>query len=154
MADNDRTLLPSLFVHSSIRRAALPLAVLLVSKVSQAGDGFVPRGDERRFAIGFYEMPNDDGQLKDMAEAGVNLVRCHHREDLDRVHAVGMMGVVPLGLQQGATESLRKQVDCDWFASIWTISMTWSARPAWFTNACATCFSTSFPCLQALPRLH
>ena len=60
-----------------------------------------------RFPIGFYELPKDDDALKAMTEAGVNLVRCRNRGDLDRAHAAGLMGWVSLGVQQGATDALR-----------------------------------------------
>jgi len=65
---------------------------------------------EKLFPIGFYELPKDDPALQAMAEAGVNLVHCHSREDLDRVQAVGMLGVMPLAFQQGATDAFRAKV--------------------------------------------
>ncbi len=74
-------------------------------------DGFLSKDGRRVFPIGFYELPKDDAKLKAMAEAGVNVVHCHSRTDLDRVHAVGMMGVVPLGISAGATDKLRKTVE-------------------------------------------
>jgi len=73
--------------------------------------GTVTRGNQDLFPIGFYELPEDDTALKAMADAGVNLVHCHSREDLDRVQAVGMLGVFPLSLQQGATDKLRAHVE-------------------------------------------
>lgn len=63
-----------------------------------------------RFPIGFYELPQNDDELSAMARAGVNLVPCRSRADLDRVHAVGMLGWVPLPVQDGATDALRAQV--------------------------------------------
>ena len=74
-------------------------------------DGFLTKDSQRQFPIGFYELPKDDAGLKAMAESGVNLVRCHNRADLDRVGAVGMMGVMPLSLQAGATEEFRGIVE-------------------------------------------
>jgi hypothetical protein len=68
------------------------------------------RGTERLFPIGFYELPAEDGALKDMAAAGINLIRCGNRSDLDRVKAVDALGWVPISVQQGATDELRKQV--------------------------------------------
>ncbi len=73
-------------------------------------DGFLKRDGRRLFPIGFYELPKEDAKLKAMAESGVNLVRCRTRADLDRVGALGMMGVVPLSVQSGATDKLRKLV--------------------------------------------
>ena len=70
--------------------------------------GYLKTEDGRnRFPIGFYELPKDDDALKAMAAAGVNLVRCGNRTDLDRAHAAGLMGWVSLSVQQGATEALR-----------------------------------------------
>ncbi len=62
------------------------------------------------FPLGFYELPEEDAALKAMADAGVTLIRCRDRADLDRIHALGMHGVLPLPLQNGATESLRETI--------------------------------------------
>ena len=64
-----------------------------------------------RFPIGFYEFPGDKEKLQRMAESGINLVRCSNRAALDSAHAQGMMGWVPLSVQQGATPGLRKQIE-------------------------------------------
>ena len=68
------------------------------------------RGNESLFPIGFYELPGDDTALKDMTDAGVNLIRCSSRNDLDRVHLSGALGWVPISVQQGATDELRNQI--------------------------------------------
>ncbi|MCX5771343.1 MAG: hypothetical protein NTZ09_13900 [Candidatus Hydrogenedentes bacterium] len=91
----------------------LCLVVLLQISGLAAGegfDGYLRRGDERFFPIGFYDMPEDEAGLREMAEAGVNLVHCHSAADLDRAQAAGLQGVVPLPLDNGATEELREQV--------------------------------------------
>jgi len=75
------------------------------------GDGLLRKDGKCLFPIGFYELPADDAKLKAMADAGVNLVRCGKRADLDRLQALGMQAVVPLSLQQGATDALRKRVE-------------------------------------------
>ena len=62
------------------------------------------------YPIGFYELPKDDEELERMAKAGVNLVRCHSAEDLDRAQSVGMQGVYPISVQKGADESLREEI--------------------------------------------
>ena len=72
--------------------------------------GFIQRGDETLFAIGFYELPGDDAELRRMASAGVNLVRTGSKRALDRAQAAGMSGWMPLSFQDGATEALRKRV--------------------------------------------
>lgn len=73
-------------------------------------DGTIPTAQGRMFPIGFYELPEEDAALQAMADAGVNLVRCRNREDLDRLHALGMQGVMPLPFQNGATDALRNKV--------------------------------------------
>ncbi|HNZ19827.1 MAG TPA: hypothetical protein PLB67_08495 [Candidatus Hydrogenedentes bacterium] len=73
-------------------------------------DGFLINDGQRLFPLGFYELPESDEGLKAMANAGVNLVRCRNRADLDRLHALGMQGVMPLPLEQGPTEEFRARV--------------------------------------------
>ncbi|MBN2310113.1 MAG: hypothetical protein JXR94_14155, partial [Candidatus Hydrogenedentes bacterium] len=92
---------------------ALALAAVwggLPRSVWAEADGFLTKEGVRLFPIGFYELPEDEAALEAMADAGVNLVHCHSRADLDRVQAEGMQGVFPLALQQGATDALREQV--------------------------------------------
>ena len=72
--------------------------------------GFLTQDGRRLFPIGFYEHPADDDALRDMAEAGVNLIRCGNTDSLDRAHAHGMMGWVPLGLRSGATPEFQEHV--------------------------------------------
>ena len=74
------------------------------------GDGFLTQDGRRLFPIGFYEHPADDDALRDMAEAGVNLIRCGNTDSLDRAQAHGMMGWVPLGLRSGATPEFQEQI--------------------------------------------
>jgi hypothetical protein len=45
-----------------------------------------------------------------MADAGVTMAHCHSRADLDRVQRVGMSGVFPLSLQEGASDKLKALV--------------------------------------------
>jgi len=91
--------------------ACVVLVTLMTSSAVAQQDGLLSKDCARLFPIGFYELPKDDEALARMAEAGVNLVHCHSREDLDRVHAVGMQGVYPLPFQQGATDKLRERVE-------------------------------------------
>ena len=74
------------------------------------GDGFLTKDGHRLFPIGFYEHPAEDAALRDMAEAGVNLVRCGNVDSLDRAQAHGMMGWVPLGLSSGATPEFQEHI--------------------------------------------
>ena len=74
------------------------------------GDGFLTQNGQRLFPIGFYEHPAEDDALTDMAEAGVNLIRCGNTDALDRAQAHGMMGWAPLGLQSGATPEFQEHV--------------------------------------------
>ena len=75
------------------------------------GDGTIEIDGQRRFPLGFYEMPGSDEALKEMADSGVNLVRCGDSKSLDRAAAVGMKGWIPLSVQGGATEDLRKKIE-------------------------------------------
>ena len=75
------------------------------------GDGLLTKDGRRLFPIGFYELPQNDAQLKAMAESGVNLVRCGNKENLDRVKNLGMMGWVSLPVHSGITDNLRKQIE-------------------------------------------
>ena len=68
------------------------------------------RGNESLFPIGWYELPSGDVELKELAESGVNLVRCGDRASLDRAHRAGMLGWMPLSVQQGATPELKQQI--------------------------------------------
>ena len=90
---------------------ALIVCVALVAPQAMAGsDGFLTRNGVRELPIGFYELPKDDAGLKAMAEAGVNMAHCHSRADLDRVQKVGMLGVFPLSLQEGASAKIKEVV--------------------------------------------
>ncbi len=73
--------------------------------------GFLSADGSAQFPIGIYEMPAEDEALQEMADAGINLVHCGSRKDLDRAQAAGMKGWFPLGVQQGATEDLRKRIE-------------------------------------------
>jgi len=90
---------------------ALAFLALLPLAYGQ-GDGLLRAPDGRRlFPIGFYELPADAAALKAMAESGVNLVRCHSRPELDRAAAAGLLAWMPLNVQQGATDDLRKTIE-------------------------------------------
>ena len=103
------------------RHAACPTAVVLTALIAglvfaatavhAQGDGTIEIDGQPRFPLGFYELPGSDKALKEMAESGVNLVRCGDSESLDRAAAVGMKGWIPLGVQGGATEDLRKRIE-------------------------------------------
>lgn len=63
-----------------------------------------------RFPIGSYEFPSDPAQLEKMSRSGINLLRCGNQEALNMAQERGLMGWVPLNVQQGATPELRKQI--------------------------------------------
>ncbi len=75
------------------------------------GDGFIIKDGKRLFPIGMYYMPKEDQQLKELADAGFNLIRCHSKESLDRAHSVGLMGWLPLKLQNGVTDEFKNKVN-------------------------------------------
>src|SRR3989304_5713908 len=87
------------------------LSLTILQGASGQAVGFLSNDTGSLFPLGFYELPKDEAALKEMANAGVNLVRCHSREDLDRAASVGMLGVFPLPLQQGSGEELKKVVE-------------------------------------------
>ena len=95
-----------------MNRLQLPVlaAVTLVIAGCQSTKQLTHNG-KLRFPIGFYEFPGNKEQLQRMAESGINLVRCGNRASLDSAHEQGMMGWVPLSVQQGATPGLRKQIE-------------------------------------------
>jgi hypothetical protein len=95
-----------------MRTIIAAILVLFTSLAYSQRDGLLTGPDGRRvFPIGFYELPSDPAALKLMAESGVNLVRCHSRADLDRASSAGLLGWLPLNVQQGATDELRKAID-------------------------------------------
>jgi hypothetical protein len=48
------------------------------------------------FTFGMYERPRDDAEWKKWSSAGINLVCCSSREDLDKALEHGMFGWVPV----------------------------------------------------------
>lgn len=91
------------------------LAVAFGAGASQHGivNGFLVKDGHAVFPIGIYEMPKTDAELETMAKAGINLVQCSNKKDLDRAKAAGMMGWVPLPLQQADQEKIRQMVEAD-----------------------------------------
>ena len=73
--------------------------------------GFLIKDSRPLFPIGCYELPKDDTELGMMARAGMNLVRCRNRSDLDRVAAVGMFGWIVIPMQQGSSDTVRKKIE-------------------------------------------
>jgi predicted methyltransferase len=73
--------------------------------------GFLIKDGKPLFPIGCYELPKDDTELERMARAGINLVRCGGRADLDRVAGVGMFGWIVVPMQQGASDAVRKKIE-------------------------------------------
>lgn len=89
------------------------LGLFVIFAVTAAAEFFTPleRDGQPLFPIGFYELPEDDAGLQAMADAGVNLIRVHSREALDRLEAMQMFGVYSLPLHQGATDKLRAIIE-------------------------------------------
>lgn len=63
------------------------------------------------FPIAVYEFPKSDSELKAMAAAGINLVRCGGKAALDRAAEAGLMGWIPVPMQLGSDEKLRTRVE-------------------------------------------
>lgn len=68
------------------------------------------RGQESLFPIGWYETPSKAEELQELADSGINLLRCPNRESLDRASKAGLLGWMPLSVHQGATPALRDQI--------------------------------------------
>lgn len=97
---------------SSFCRAAVAISLALTAlPVCAQQDGTIRVNNTPQFPIGFYDIPKDDTALQEIAAAGVNIVRCTKKEDLDRARAAGIAGWMPLPLQAGATDALRDQVN-------------------------------------------
>lgn len=73
--------------------------------------GLLIKNGKPVFPIGCYELPKDDAELERMARAGMNLVRCRNRSDLDRAGSVGIFGWMVIPLQQGASVGVRKKIE-------------------------------------------
>jgi len=88
-------------------------AVAFGAATSQRGllQGFLLKDGRTVFPIGIYEMPKTDAELQTMAKAGMNIVRCSNKEDLDRAKRAGMMGWVPLPLQSTDEGKVRQLVE-------------------------------------------
>ena len=89
------------------------VAIALGAATNQHGmvRGYLAKDGHVVFPIGIYEMPKTDAELQCMAKAGINLVRCRNKEDLDRAKAAGMMGWVPLDLQSADPRKVQQVVD-------------------------------------------
>ncbi len=96
-------------------RRTLTIALLCAALAAAGADvayGRLRLNGRTLFPIGSYELPRDDAALREMAQAGFNLVRCHNRADLDRAAAVGLSGWVPLPLQLGPEDvRLRRLIE-------------------------------------------
>ncbi len=86
------------------------LLVLTFATTALTESGLISRNKQTLFTIGFYELPADDAALQAMASAGVNLVRCRSKKDLDRVYAVGLLGWMPVNFASEDVNALRQQV--------------------------------------------
>ncbi len=75
------------------------------------GDGYITKDGKCLFPLGMYYMPKDDQKLKDIADAGFNIIRCDSKEALDRAQSFGLMGWMPLQLQKGTTNEFKTKVN-------------------------------------------
>jgi hypothetical protein len=73
--------------------------------------GLLVKDGRTVFPLGIYEMPKTDAELQTMAKAGINMVRCSNKEDLDRAKQAGMMGWIPLPLQSEDAAKVRELVE-------------------------------------------
>jgi hypothetical protein len=89
------------------------LVVAFGAVTSQHGlvHGLLVKNAHTVFPIGIYEMPKTDAELQTMAKAGINLVRCSNKGDLDRAKGAGMMGWVPVPMQSEDPGKVRELVE-------------------------------------------
>lgn len=94
-----------------------------MSALALAAFLFLSHNGRAVFPIGSYELPKDDAGLRAMAEAGINLVRCRNRADLDRAAAAGIQGwmVLPLhlGIEDGKLGRLIESVKDHPALAVW-----------------------------------
>lgn len=91
--------------------AAAMVFALAVSPLAHAEqDGFLHTHGQPLFPIGFYSAPEDETAYADMAEAGVNLIRCGDVADLDRAHGYGLNGWISLPMSGELTPEGEKQI--------------------------------------------
>ncbi|MEO9004616.1 MAG: hypothetical protein ABI288_07755 [Ginsengibacter sp.] len=86
------------------------ILIYFTSSAIAQGNGYLIKDGRQLFPIGWYSTPKDDAALKDLADAGINITRVSSKDDLDRLQAAGIQGWMPLPLQNGVTEALKKQI--------------------------------------------
>jgi hypothetical protein len=86
------------------------LILFAVFNLFGQGDGLLIKDGKRLFPIGWYYMPKDDASLKEKVDAGMNLIRCTTKEDLDRLNSAGIQGWMPLNLEDGVTDKFKEKV--------------------------------------------
>ncbi|MFH1737561.1 MAG: hypothetical protein ABIH23_01045 [bacterium] len=93
-------------------RMSTAVFVLIAASAWAQQDGTILRNNAPQFPIGFYSIPENDTAHREMAEIGVNIVRCSNLEGIwIAPKRPGIMGWMPLPLQNGATEAPREQVN-------------------------------------------
>jgi hypothetical protein len=102
----------------SVHRAfALPIALAILAYLGTAPaafsaeqDGLLHHKGRTLFPIGLYELPAEEGDLRQLAASGVNLVRCGSIKDLDRAQVAGLAGWASLALDEGPTDTLLQRI--------------------------------------------
>ncbi len=96
-----------------MKRESATFIILFVISLATfgQGDGFIIKDGIRLFPLGCYSMPEEDNKLKELADAGFNLIGCNSKETLDRAHAVGLKAWLPLNLQDGVTDEFKDLVN-------------------------------------------
>ncbi|HBQ63725.1 MAG TPA: hypothetical protein DD727_02110, partial [Clostridiales bacterium] len=88
-----------------------PGTLAQVRSSARSFGGSIGDAGGRKFPLGVYELPQNARDLKAISEAGLNVVRCYGRSDLDRLATAGLMGWVPVPMELGDDERLRKIVE-------------------------------------------
>jgi hypothetical protein len=106
----DSKLKESEMIRTNTVVAALVFALAVSPHARAEQDGFLHAHGQPLFPIGFYSAPEDEAAYADMAEAGVNLIRCGGVADLDRAHGYGLNGWISLPMSGELTPEGEKQI--------------------------------------------
>jgi hypothetical protein len=112
LGDNSRPITLTLNAEERIRVSSHSgNEVVKIERLDEPVSVYPKVGGRRVFPIGCYELPGTDEGLRRMTAAGVNLVHCADRRDLDRVQAANALGWISVPIQQGATTALRERIE-------------------------------------------
>ena len=79
-------------------------------KIGRDSRGTVLVDGRPRLILGFYEYPNEDAKLKELADSGYNLIRVSDPKQLDRLQELGVLGWIctSVQLKEGDTAAKKR----------------------------------------------